>query len=131
LFIRSLLFLIFLSGCSAFQVINSTIDFDGSFTNSDKFYFKNCLSKVTAHFSLYDLEISEFAENITSQGLEFNTRVNAKLTAEIEGLDEVFFMESSRINTTNYISSNMAEEENKMLRELMLDDFCKTLLENV
>ncbi len=131
MFIRSFLLLIFLSGCSAFQVIKSTIDFDGSFTNSDKFYFKKCLSEVTANFSLYDLEISEFAENITSQGLEFNTRVNAKLTAEIEGLDEVFFMESSRINTTNYISSNMAEEEDKMLRELMLGDFCKTLLENV
>jgi hypothetical protein len=39
-------------------------------------------------------------------------------------------MESSKVNTTNYISSNMAEEENKRLRELLLDDFCAILLKN-
>ena len=40
-------------------------------------------------------------------------------------------MESSKINTTNYISSNMAEEESKRLRELIINDFCKILLKNV
>ena len=40
-------------------------------------------------------------------------------------------MESSRINTTNYISSNMAEEEYKTLRKLILNDFCLILLNNV
>ena len=99
--------------------------------NSDKFYLKKCLSKVEAEFKLYDLNLKEFAENITSEGLEFNTKLKATLTAEIKGLEEVIFLESSRINTTNYISSNMAEEEIKKLRELILDDFCKTLLKNV
>ena len=86
---------------------------------------------MEAEFKLYDLNLKEFAENITSEGLEFNTKLKATLTAEIKGLEEVIFLESSRINTTNYISSNMAEEEIKKLRELILDDFCKTLLKNV
>ena len=76
------------------------------------------------------MNVSGFAENITSEGLEFNTKVNAKLSAEINGSEEVLYMESSKVNTTNYISSNMAEEENKRLRELLLDDFCKILLKN-
>ena len=131
MFIRSFLFLIVLSGCSSFQEIKSTIDFDGTFTNSDKFNFKKCLSKAKTNFKLYDLDISEFAENITSEGLEFNTRVNATLTAQIGESEEELFMESSRINTTNYISSNMAEEESKKLRKLILNDFCNSLLKNV
>jgi len=131
LFIRSFLFLIILSGCSSFQKIKSTIDFDGTFTNSDKFHFKKCLSKAETNFKLYDLDIGEFAENITSQGLEFNTKVNAKLTAQIGQSEEVLFMKSSKVNTTNYISSNMAEEESKRLRELIINDFCTIILNNV
>ena len=130
MFIRSFLLLIILSGCSSFQEIKSTIDFDGTFTNSDKFHFKKCLSKIDIDFKLYDLNVSGFAENITSEGLEFNTKVIAKLSAEIDGSEEVLYMESSKVNTTNYISSNMAEEENKRLRELLLDDFCAILLKN-
>ena len=131
MFIRSFLLLIILSGCSSFQEIKSTIDFDGTFTNSDKFHFKKCLSKVDINFKLYDLNVTGFAEYITSEGLEFNTKVNAKLSAEIRESEEELFMESSKINTTNYISSNMAEEESKRLRELIINDFCKILLKNV
>ena len=130
MFIRSFFLVIVLSGCSSFQKIKSTIDFDGTFTNSDKFHFKKCLSKIDIDFKLYDLSVSGFAENITSEGLEFNTKINAKLSAEIDGSEEVLYMESSKVNTTNYISSNMAEEENKRLRELLLDDFCGILLKN-
>ena len=131
MFIRSFLFLIILSGCSSFQEIKSTINFDSTFTNSDKFHLKKCLSKVEANFKLYDLDINEFAENITSEGLEFNTKVTARLNAQIGDSDEILIMESSRINTTNYISSNMAEEESKKLRKLILNDFCNSLLKNV
>tara|TARA_X000000368_G_scaffold167538_1_gene132230 strand:- start:2177 stop:2572 length:396 start_codon:yes stop_codon:yes gene_type:complete len=131
LFIRNFILLLAISGCSSFQEIRSTIDFDGTFTNSDKFHFKKCLSKVDVSFKLYDLSVVGFAENITSEGLEFNTKINSKLSAEIQGREEVLFMESSKVNTTNYISSNMAEEENKRLREQLLDDFCSILLKNV
>ena len=130
MFIRNFIFLIILSGCSSFQKIKGTVDFDGTFTNSDKFHFKKCLSEIDVDFKLYDLSVAGFAENITSEGLEFNTKVNAKLSAEIDDSEEVLYMESSKVNTTNYISSNMAEEENKRLRELLLDDFCAILLKN-
>ena len=131
MFIRNFILLLAISGCSSFQEIRSTIDFDGTLTNSDKFHFKKCLSKVDVSFKLYDLSVVGFAENITSEGLEFNTKINSKLSAEIQGREEVLFMESSKVNTTNYISSNMAEEENKRLREQLLDDFCSILLKNV
>ncbi len=131
MFIRNFILLLAISGCSSFQEIRSTIDFDGTFTNSDKFHFKKCLSKVDVSFKLYDLSVVGFAENITSEGLEFNTKINSKLSAKIQGREEVLFMESSKVNTTNYISSNMAEEENKRLREQLLDDFCSILLKNV
>ena len=61
--------------------------------------FKKCLSKTEANFKLYDLDIGEFAENITSEGLEFNTRVNARLTAQIGESEEELFMESSDKNS--------------------------------
>ena len=130
MFIRSFLFLIVLSGCSSFQEIKSTIDFDGTFTNADKFHFKKCLNSSEGNFKLFDLDINEYTENITSEGLEFNTRVYANISAEIENSDEIIFLMSSRINTTNYISSNMAEEESKRLRKLILDDLCKKLIDN-
>ena len=88
MFIRSFLFLIILSGCSSFQEIKSTIDFDGTFTNSDKFHFKKCLSKIDIDFKLYDLSVSGFAENITSEGLEFNTKINANCQLKLDGSEE-------------------------------------------
>ena len=130
MFIRSFLFLIVLSGCSSFQEIKSTIDFDGTFTNADKFHFKKCLNSLEKNFNLFNLDINEFTENITSEGLEFNTRIYANLSAEIGNSDEILFLKSSRVNTTNYISSNMADEESKRLRELILDDFCEKIIDN-
>ncbi len=130
MFIRSFLFLIILSGCSSFQEIKSTINFDSTFTNSDKFHFKKCLNSIEENFNLFDLDVNELTENITSEGLEFNTRVYANLSAEIGNSDNVLFLTSSMINTTNYISSNMAEEESKRLREQILDDFCEELIDN-
>ena len=68
------------------------------------------------------------AENITSEGLEFNTRYLGSMVYETES--ESFLLEVMRINTTNYISSNMAKEEQNRIKEDMLSEFCQTIKTN-
>tara|TARA_B000000565_G_C23682459_1_gene338650 strand:- start:570 stop:797 length:228 start_codon:yes stop_codon:yes gene_type:complete len=75
--------------------------------------------------------MNEFTENITSEGLEFNTKISARLKVNIGDTENILSLESSRLNTTNYISSNMAEEEYNTLRKLILNDFCLIILNNV
>ena len=101
-----------------------------NFESFKKGYINTSTPVSIQNFNLFDLDVYELTENITSEGLEFNTRVYANLSAEIGNSDNVLFLTSSRINTTNYISSNMAEEESKRLRELILDDFCEKLIDN-
>ena len=76
MFIRSFFLVIVLSGCSSFQQINSNLNFDGSFSNADRFHLNKCLKNTSQTYTFSDLEINEFTENITSEGLEFNTKIS-------------------------------------------------------
>ena len=131
MFIRSFFLVIVLSGCSSFQQINSNLNFDGSFSNADRFHLNKCLKNTSQTYTFSDLEINEFTENITSEGLEFNTKISIRLKVNIGETENILLLESSRLNTTNYISSNMAEEEYNTLRKLILNDFCLIILKNV
>ena len=126
MFTRNLLLLIFLSSCSIASIDTSNLDFDDSFSNSDKFQFNKCLRNTSEKIKLSDLQFNYLAENINSQGLEFNTRYILSLTMKTQNSDDIV-LDSKRLNTTNYISSNMADSEKKEIKKLLISDVCKSI----
>ena len=126
MFTRNLLLLIILSSCSIASIDTSNLDFDDSFSNSDKFQFNKCLRNTSEKIKLNDLQFNYLAENINSQGLEFNTRYILSLTMKTQNSD-VIELDSKRLNTTNYISSNMADSEKKEIKNLLISDVCKSI----
>ena len=106
----------------------TTIKFDSSFSSSDKFFFTECLYGEGSKYNLQNLTFKSVAENITSEGLEFNTRYLGSM--EYETGSESSLLEAMRINTTNYISSNMAKEEQNRIKDNMLSEFCQTIKTN-
>ena len=76
----------------------TTIKFDSSFSSSDKFFFTECLYGKRSEYSLQNLTFMSMAENITSEGLEFNTRYLGSMEYKTGG--ESFLLEAIRINTT-------------------------------
>lgn len=126
MFTRNLLILIILSSCSITGIDTSNLYFDDSFSNSDKFQFNKCLSNTNEKFKLNNLKFNYLAENINSQGLEFNTRYSLSLTMNTQNSNNIEF-DSMRFNTTNYISSNMADSEKKEIKNLLISDICKSM----
>jgi|TARA_X000000950_G_scaffold289436_1_gene413447 hypothetical protein len=131
LFIRNLTILLFLASCSATSLNFENIKFDDSFVNIEKYELKKCLNNVTEEINLSSFDFKLTAENITSQGLEFNTKYVGSLTLEVSSLDKLIPIQKMRMNTTNYISSNMADEEKKRIKSLMLIDICETIKTHV
>ena len=126
MFTRNLLLLIILSSCSIASIDTSNLDFDDSFSNSDKFQFNKCLRNTSEKIKLNDLQFNYLAENINSQGLEFNTRYILSLTMKTQNSD-VIELDTIRLNTTNYISSNMADSEKKEIKKSLIADVCKLI----
>ena len=69
MFTRNILLLIILSSCSIANIDTSNLDFDDSYSNSDKFQFNKCLANTFEKIKLNDLQFNYLAENINSQGL--------------------------------------------------------------
>ena len=131
MFIRNLTILLFLASCSATSLNFENIKFDDSFENIEKYELKKCLNNLTEEINLSSFDFKLTAENITSQGLEFNTKYVGSLTLEVPSLDKLIPIQKMRMNTTNYISSNMADEEKKRIKSLMLIDICETIKTHV
>ena len=126
MFTSNLLLLIILSSCSIASIDTSNLDFDDSFSNSDKFQFNKCLRNTSEKIKLNDLQFNYLAENINSQGLEFNTRYILSLTMKTQNSDDIV-LDSKRLNTTNYISSNMADSEKKEIKNSLISDVCELI----
>ena len=126
MFTRNLLLLIILSSCSIASIDTSNLDFDDTFSNSDKFQFNKCLRNASEKIKLNDLQFNYLAENINSQGLEFNTRYILSLTMKTQNSDDIV-LDSKRLNTTNYISSNMADSEKKEIKNSLISDVCELI----
>ena len=126
MFTRNLLLLIILSSCSITSIDTSNLDFDDSFSSSDKFQFNKCLGNSFEKIKLNDLQFNYLAENINSQGLEFNTRYVLSLTLKTQNFEDIK-LESMRLNTTNYISSNMADSEKKEIKNSLISDVCELI----
>ena len=126
MFTRNLLLLISLSSCSITNIDTSNLDFDDTFSNSDKFQFNKCLRNTNEKIKLNALQLNYLAENINSQGLEFNSRYILSITMKTKDSGDMK-LDSMRLNTTNYISSNMADSEKKVIKNLLISDICKSI----
>lgn len=126
MFTRNLTVLIFLSSCSITNIDTNNLGFDDSFSNSDKFQFNKCLRSTNKEIKLRDLQFNYLAENINSQGLEFNTRYILSLILKTQDSVDIR-LDSMRLNTTNYISSNMADSEKKVIKNLLISDICESI----
>ena len=126
MFTRNILLSIILSSCSITNIDTNNLDFDDSFSNSDKFQFNKCLANTFEKIKLNDLQFNYLAENINSQGLEFNTKYVLSLTLKTQN-SEGIKLDSMRLNTKNYISSNMADSEKKEIKNLLISDVCKSI----
>ena len=126
MFTRNILLSLILSSCSITNIDTSNLDFDDSFSSSDKFQFNKCLGNSFEKIKLNDLQFNYLAENINSQGLEFNTRYVLSLTLKTQNFEDIK-LDSMRLNTTNYISSNMADSEKKEIKKLLISDVCKSI----
>ena len=126
MFIRNLLFLISLSSCSIATIDISNLKFDDTFLNSDKFEFNKCLTSTNEKIQLSELQFDSLAENINSQGLQTNTRYMLSLIINTEEFENIK-LDSMRLNNTNYISSNMADSEIKVIKNLLIVDICETI----
>ncbi len=126
MFIRNLLFLISLSSCSVATIDVSNLKFDDTFLNSDKFEFNKCLTSTNEKIQLSELQFDYLAENINSQGLQTNTRYMLSLIINTEEFENTK-LDSMRLNNTNYISSNMADSEIKVIKNLLIVDICETI----
>ena len=75
---------------------------------------------------LSELKFNYFSENINSLGLEFNTRYTLNLILKTQNSDAIQ-LNSIRLNTANYISSNMADSEKREIKNLLISDMCKSI----
>ncbi len=128
MFIRNLILLVILASCSATNFNSDNVKFDDSFPNIEKYELKKCLSNINETISLSELSFDLTAENINSQGLEFNTKYLGSLILEVPKKDKRTKLKAMRMNTTNYISSNMADEEKKRIKSLILSDICREII---
>ena len=128
MFIRNLLLILLLASCSNLQ-IGSNLNFDNSFTNNERFLLGSCLSDVneqTLNFKNFTLR--NLTGNVNSLGLEVDRTL--LLSFQIEAIDNrTLIIQESISSPTNYLSSNMAAEEDKYLLEVLLAESCSQIID--
>ncbi len=121
------LIIFFLSSCSSIEKNN--LIFDSSFEGKDRFLFKRCLSNISQDLEISGLKIINLANNINSEGLEFNSKTS--MSVDIKFQNEKIKIKSMQMGPTNYISSNMSLELKKQDREFMIQDICEKIKKNI
>ena len=117
------LIIFFLSSCSSIEKNN--LIFDNSFEGKDRFLFKRCLSNIGQDLVISGLKIINLANNINSEGLEFNSKTS--MSVDIKYQNQKIKIKSMQMGPTNYISSNMSLELEKQDREFMIQDICEKI----
>lgn len=128
MFTRNSLLILLLASCSNLQ-IGSNLNFDNSFTNNERFLLGSCLSDVneqTLNFKNFTLR--NLTGNVNSLGLEVDRTL--LLSFQIEAIDNrTLIIQESISSPTNYLSSNMAAEEDKYLLEVLLAESCSQIID--
>jgi hypothetical protein len=126
LFIRNSLLIFLLASCSNLK-IGDNLNFDNSFTNNERFLLGSCLrgtNKQSLNFKNFSL--SNLTGNVNSLGLEVDRKLVLSFQIETDD-NRTLIIDESISSPTNYLSSNMAAEEDKYLLDILLDRSCSKI----
>ena len=126
MFIRNSLLIFLLASCSNLQ-IGDNLNFDNSFTNNERFLLGSCLRDVNEQsLNFKNFTLNNLTGNVNSLGLEVDRTL--VLSFQIETYDNrTLVIDESISSPTNYLSSNMAAEEDKYLLNILLARSCSKI----
>ena len=126
MFIRKSLLIFLLASCSNLQ-IGDNLNFDNSFTNNERFLLGSCLRDVNEQsLNFKNFTLSNLTGNVNSLGLEVDRTLVLSFQIETDD-NRTLIIDESISNPTNYLSSNMAAEEDKYLLEILLARSCSQI----
>ena len=128
MFTRNSLLILLLTSCSNLQ-IGDNLNFDNSFTNNERFLLGSCLRGVNEQsLNFKNFTLSNLTGNVNSQGLEVDRTLVLSFYIEVDD-DRTLIIDESINSPTNYLSSNMAAEEDKFLLETLLAKSCSQIID--
>ena len=126
MFIRNSLLIFLLVSCSNLQ-IGDNLNFDNSFTNNERFLLGSCLRDVNEQsLNFKNFTFSNLTGNVNSLGLEVDRTLVLSFQIETDD-NRTLIIDESISSPTNYLSSNMAAEEDKYLLEILLARSCSQI----
>jgi hypothetical protein len=126
LFIRKSLLIFLLASCSNLQ-IGDNLNFDNSFTNNERFLLSSCLNDVNEQsLNFKNFTLSNLTGNVNSLGLEVDRTLVLNFQIETDD-NRTLIIDESISNPTNYLSSNIAAEEDKYLLDILLARSCSKI----
>ena len=126
MFIRNLLLIFLLASCSNLQ-IGDNLNFDNSFTNNERFLLGSCLRDVNEQsLNFKNFTLSNLTGNVNALGLEVDRTLVLSFQIETDD-NRTLIIDESISNPTNYLSSNMAAEEDKYLLDILLARSCSKI----
>ena len=124
--IRNSLLIFLLASCSNLQ-IGDNLNFDNSFTNNERFLLGSCLRDVNEQsLNFKNFTLSNLTGNVNSLGLEVDRTLVLSFQIETDD-NRTLIIDESISNPTNYLSSNMAAEEDKYLLDILLARSCSKI----
>ena len=128
MFTLRLILIAITTGCASVdQRSYGDIIFDNSFDSQNKFILQTCLTNSEDNLYLSNLSFLSLSENINSIGLEFNSKISMTIDYKSNLQDEKTTFRTDLESETNYISSNMAANQQQEIIEAMLLKFCNYL----
>lgn len=126
MFIRKSLLIFLLASCSNLQ-IGDNLNFDNSFTNNERFLLGSCLRDVNEQsLNFKNLTLSNLTGNVNALGLEVDRTLVLSFQIETDD-NRTLIIDESISNPTNYLSSNIAAEEDKYLLDILLARSCSKI----
>lgn len=126
MFIRKSLLIFLLASCSNLQ-IGDNLNFDNSFTNNERFLLGSCLRDVNEQsLNFKNFTLSNLTGNVNALGLEVDRTLVLSFQIETDD-NRTLIIDESISNPTNYLSSNMAAEEDKYLLDILLARSCSKI----
>ena len=126
MFIRKSLLIFLLASCSNLQ-IGDNLNFDNSFTNNERFLLGSCLRDVNEQsLNFKNFTLSNLTGNVNSLGLEVDRTLVLSFQIETDD-NRTLIIDESISNPTNYLSSNMAAEEDNYLIDILLARSCSKI----
>ena len=128
MFTLRLILIAITTGCASVdQRSYGDIIFDNSFDSQNKFILQTCLTNSEDNLYLSNLSFLSLSENINSIGLEFNSKISMTIDYKSNLQDEKTTFRTDLESETNYISSNMAANQQQEIIAEMLLKFCNYL----